>query len=171
MPDDQPASILTNRQRAFLQGDTDIEGRAERAAWARIRKRVQTGLRDFPLVVYTVDPADIADGFDPTELFPALRSQIAFVYHVAQAADIDINRLFGEGLMEGQAGRVAVLKARFEDGDGSLELPDLQLLQHAGEISQEELYEYIETAYQAPSNYMSDWEEKTVPLHDVSNEE
>lgn len=58
--EDRSAALLTERQRQFLQGETDLSGRGERAARTRIRKRLSACLRDISLLLYS-EKFDIED--------------------------------------------------------------------------------------------------------------
>jgi len=51
---DRATSLLTDSQRDYLRGDTDITRDAERKKRNRIRDRVRAGIIDFPLLVATV---------------------------------------------------------------------------------------------------------------------
>jgi len=51
--DDASASILTERQRDLLRGESDLSKRGERAARARIRERLQAAFEDLRLILNT----------------------------------------------------------------------------------------------------------------------
>jgi len=59
IPDDRPSALLTPRQRDALRGESDLSERGERAARARIRKRLHASIFDLQLITSTLPLKDL----------------------------------------------------------------------------------------------------------------
>jgi len=149
---DEPTAVLTKAQRGFLRGEH--EPAQERTTKTRLRKRVRQGLIDFELLQKQLDDGDvqmIAMSFGPSgledfggeELALALRSTVAFVYRVAREGGLDPETVIEDGVNEGKTNRLDVLEERFNQGDDSLTVAELEELAGAGRIDRDERQEWL----------------------------
>lgn len=73
---EQSSALLTNKQREYLLGVSDIEPKSaeDRAMRARIRNRVLAGVRDMRLLLYQLEDRDCGDAVWNKPTFEGVRS-------------------------------------------------------------------------------------------------
>lgn len=82
---DKTGSVLTNTQRQFLRGESDVEetGARARALRARIRQRIRAGLEDFQLLFQKLprdDRRQVFESIPPKDQREWISSMIAFAF-------------------------------------------------------------------------------------------
>lgn len=152
---EKKSALLTPRQREFLSTDEhDMTARGERSARARIRDRIDAGLDDLGLLAEHPDLDEFVDADD--SLASQLRSTVAFVYRAGEMADLDVDELIEEGIVEGRRGHAGVLLKRFRDDPDSLTLGEFRELQLSGKLTRDVYSEVTRGDVRAPIGNVSE---------------
>lgn len=164
--DERPRGILTEADRAYLRGETELASeQSERNARARIRDRVHEGIRDFEVLIEHLSDRDRQLIFEKRfeemhgpDAFDALVSALAFLYLGIDDTELSFEEILREGINVAEAGRdrsasvtfdrtfhsltTDHLKRRLEDGE-SLTLTEIAYLHRSDEVSRSELASYL----------------------------
>jgi hypothetical protein len=159
MGDDTPTAILTKGQREYLRGEKDPA--QERTLKSRMRKRIQAAvLIDIPLISGAMDVGsfsmdDFASDVDRLALIPALRTQVAFIYRLARAANLDADSIIEDGVEEARTSRADHLYEQFKEDPSRMTLSQLSLLRQTEKISEARYEEVFREGLREPAGMVS----------------
>lgn len=139
---DPPASMLTNAQRDWIRGEKEYRPSAERELRGRIRDRFAAAITvDMPLMADVEEEKleDFVEATDRDTLADGLRSTVAFVYKVANVADLEAESIIEDGIELGRHGRADMILSRLREGRGPVTISDVEFLASADSVDNEEL--------------------------------
>jgi hypothetical protein len=152
--EERASALLTPSQREFLRGEKEeIGDRAKRANRSQIRQRIKHSLVDLHLLNEQLAERDleqVSESFEVVPLKAAISESVAFLYRIAGShpEKLDPGRAINEGIEKALKQEVESLYQRLAEGDESLTLAELKLLESHDYIDTEDIVNLIEFGQQ-----------------------
>ena len=110
-PLDRPRGVLSQRDREYLVGESDIEPKtqSERNVRGTIRERVKNALLDFTLLLHHLPPRDRKQIFDSPDrgVRTGIADALGFLYHETEPTRHNFERLLQMGIDHGETAALA----------------------------------------------------------------
>lgn len=155
--DERPSALLTPSQRAYLAGEKEnITDRAKRSNRSNIRERTCHSLVDLHLLNEQLERRDIdqiADSFEMVALGTAIAETVSFLYRLSEAhsKDLEPKKAIERGVKRAREKEMETLYRRFVEGDESLTLSEMKLLEANGYVDRDQIADRIEFDQRSPN--------------------
>ena len=147
---DRSRGVLSPADRRFLKNADEYSRQAAHERKKAIHERAADSTLDYPLLAEFVDYDRVLENVDGG-LVEALKSQVAFVYQLADATDLlDADTLVKEAVEEARTSRLDVIAQRARDDPGSVTLGEVRDLAEAGLIDSEVHNEFFRREIRPP---------------------